>query len=310
MPVLTRRPSTRPAALHPVPPSLTYVDPDGRSWALGHRSGSGVVAVACAGISGPRPSFTSAALPGGGAVPLGYRTSARTIILGVHVSGATQDEFFVRQDAWARAIWNERNGAPAPGLFTVARPGGTARQIEVFHTDGGDQADDDSGKSGLLWSTYTLTFAATDPLWASAEPISLTFGSSSAPGVPPMPPIVLAPATLLGSNIVVNRGDADTYPVATIHGPGEPTLINNTTGRSYGLDVDLGSDEIITVDTRPTRQSATDQTGADRWGDLVASSPRDLWPLVPGANDLSLLLSGSGEGSQITLTYTPRWLRS
>jgi hypothetical protein len=310
VPVLTRQAVTQvPIPTHPVPLGLTYVDPDGHAWPLTDRN-SGVVALACAGISGPSVSAGSANLPGGGALPQSYRPAARTITIGVLLEGATQAEFLSRSDQWARAVWNERAGSPAPGLLVVARPDGTSRQIEVSCIDGPDQSDDDSTKSGLTWSTYALTFAADDPLWADSDVTELTFGSSSAAGVPPMPPIVLAPATLLGENTIVNSGDADSYPIWTIHGPGQPTVTNLTTGRSFGLDVTLASDEIVVVDTRPTMQSAVDQAGDDRWGDLVKTSPRDLWPLVPGTNDLSLSLSGSGDGSQIVLSYTRRWLRA
>lgn len=310
MPVLVKPAGSRtPLPVHPVPLGLTYVDPDGQAWPLTDRS-SGVVALGCAGISGPQPSVTSVSLAGGGALPQSYRPAARTVTIGVLLEGATQGQFLSRVDAWARAIWNERLGVPAPGLLVVARPDGTSRQIPVMCIDGGDQSDDDASKSGLTWTTYALTWAADDPLWADSDAIELTFGSSSAAGVPPMPPIVLAPATLLGENQVTNSGDADSYPIWTIHGPGQPTISNLTTGRSFGLDVTLGSSEVVVVDTRPTLQSAVDGVGADRWGDLVKSSPRDLWPLVPGNNDLNLSISSSGAGSKITLSYTRRWLRA
>jgi hypothetical protein len=310
VPLLTKRPVSHvPLPVHPVPLGLTYVDPDGQAWALTDRS-SGVVALTCAGISGPQPSVTSVNLPGGGALPQSYRPAARTIILGIFTEGATQAEFLQRQDRWTRAIWNERLGNPAPGLLVLARPDGSSRQIQVMCIDGGDQSDDDATKSGLTWSTYALTFAADDPLWADSDAIEVSFGTSSAAGVPPMPPIVLAPATLLGDSQVTNTGDADSYPLWTIHGPGTPTLTNNTTGRSFGLDVTLGDDEVVVVDTRPTLQSAVDQDGDDRWGDLVKSSPRDLWPLVPGVNDLNLSIADSGDGSQVVLSYTRRWLRA
>jgi hypothetical protein len=310
MPLLVKQPVTRvPLPTHPVPLGLTYVDPDGQAWPLTDRD-SGVVATTCAGIAGPQPSATNVNLPGGGAIPLSYRPAARAITLGVFMEGATQADFLGLQDRWARAIWNERAGEPAPGLLVLARPDGSSRQIPVMCIDGGDQSDDDASKSGLTWSTYALTFAADDPLWADSDPIELSFGSSSAAGVPAMPPIVLAPATLLGDNQVTNSGDADSYPVWTIHGPGQPTLTNNTTGRTFGLDVTLDTGEVVIVDSRPTMQSAVDQDDTDRWGDLVKSSPRDLWPLIPGLNDLTLSLASSGDGSKIVLSYTRRWLRA
>jgi hypothetical protein len=310
MPLLVKPAHTRqPLPVGPVPLGLTYIDPDGRAWPLTDRN-SGVVATACAGISGPQASLTSVLLPGGGGIPQFYRATTRPIVIGIFVEGATQMEFLARMDAWARAIWNERRGEPAPGTLVVARPDGTSRRIPVMCTDGGDQSDDDASKSGLTWSTFALTFTAQDPLWADSDSIDLRFGSSSAAGVPPMPPIQLAPPTLLGDNAVTNSGDADAYPIWTITGPGQPTLTNNTTGRSFGLDVSLGVGEVVTVDTRPTMQSAVDGTNADRWGDLVKSSPRDLWPLIPGENDLSLTMAGSGAGSKIVLSYTRRWLRA
>lgn len=310
MPLIVRPAVVRaPLPVHPVPLGLTYVDPDGQEWALTDRS-AGVVATGCAGISGPPVSATSSPLPGGGSLPRSYKAASRNITLGLYVGMPTQDDYLTLSDRWARAIWNERLGEPAPGLFVLARPDGSARQIQVSCIDGGDQSDADPSKSGLTWSTYALTFTADDPMWSDASPIELTFGTSTAPGVPAMPPIRLAPATLLGANSVDNSGDADAYPVWTIYGPGQPTITNNTTGRSFGLGVTLATGEVVTVDTRPTMQSAVDQVGNDRWNDLLKSSPRDLWSLVPGTNDINLSMSGSGAGSQITLSYTRRWLRS
>lgn len=310
MPLLVKPVSTpAPIVVHPVPLGLTYVDPDGQSWPLSDRD-SGVVATACAGISGPQPSLTATNLPSGGAVPQFYRTATRPIVMGVFVEGSTQAEFLARMDAWAWAIWTERNGEPAPGTLIVARPDGTSRQIPVLCTDGGDQSDDDASKSGLTWSTFALTWQALDPLWEDASPTVLQFGVYSASGVPPMPPVQLAPPTLLGQTEVVNTGNAESYPVWTITGPGQPTITNTTTGRSFGLDVSLSAGETVTVDTRPTKQSAVDGDGDDRWSDLVKSSPRDLWPLVPGLNELNLSLVGSGSGSQVVLSYTRRWLRA
>lgn len=314
MPLLVKRPSA-PV----VPPSpgfnpdrlgVTYIDPDGHAWAWGDLTAK-VFATAVAGLGSPPVAFTQLGLPSGGAFAQSHLAAARTITVGLYAyDDEDQEAFLALVDRLAKALWSQRAGKPAPGILVIARPDGTARQIKVYCTDGMDLSDDDRTKSGLMWATYPVTLAAPDPFFEDADATSREFGSSTAAGVPPMPPIVLAPSSLLGDTSVDNSGDADAYPVWTIHGPGTPTLTNTTTGRSFGLDVSLGDDEVVVVDTRPGMQSAVDQDSVNRWADLVRSSPRDLWQLIPGVNDLNLSIGDSGAGSKISLSFTRRWLRA
>jgi len=294
----------------PVPLSVIYVDPDGGQWSLSDRDGD-VHVTALTGLGGPPSLLTVIGLPGGGALPQQMIPAIRTIILGLFVEAGEQGDFLALQDSLARAFWTQRGGAPSAGTLIVGRPDGTARQIAVYCTTGLDQADDDSTKSGLAWSTYTLTFQAPDPLFADAEPVTIEFVATPVgAGVPPMPPVDLAPGSVLGLTTVTNSGDADAYAVWTIFGPGTPVLSNLTTGLAFGLNAPLGPTEVVTVDTRPGMQSAIDGTGANRWANLVQADPRDLWPLLPGDNDLDLTLGGSGPTSAIVMSYTRRWLRA
>src|SRR5690606_27294893 len=153
--------------------------------------------------------------------------------------------------------------------------------------------------------------SALDPLFQDAAPTGpIVFGAPpEAGGVPPMPPVLLTPSSTLGETTVTNSGNGDAYPVWTITGPGVPTLTNVTTGREFSLAA-LSEGEVVTVDTRPTLQSAVDQLGNDRWGDLVKESPRDLWTLVPGRDVLNLALESAEEGSQVSMVYHRRWLRA
>jgi hypothetical protein len=184
----------------------------------------------------------------------------------------------------------------------------------VYCTSGPEQTDTDSTRDGYQWSTsYGLTFeSALDPMFQDVDPTGpLVFAAPPVSGgVPPMPPVLLAPSSTLGSTTVTNTGNGDAYPIWTITGPGTPTLTNVTTGREFSLDVALSSGEVITVDTRPAQQSAVDQDGHDRWSDLVKTSPRDLWTLVPGPNLLNLQLDSAGAGSSIQMVYHRRWLRA
>ena len=319
MPLVTHAPghgggAPSPAAGERSPLRVTYIDPDGTSWTWSNPL-TGCVVTGVTGIGSPPASLSDTALPGGGSLAQAYSAAKRQIVIGLHVfDEESQAGLLDLVDRLAFALWTERAGLPTPGTLRFARPSGTARQIEVFCTSGPEQADIDATRNGYQWSTsYGLTFeSALDPFFQDANPVGpLVFGAPPASGgVPPMPPVLLTPSSTLGTSTVRNTGNGEAYPVWTITGPGVPTLTNVTTQREFSLDVTLESDEVITVDTRPTLQSATDQDGIDRWGDLVKSSPRDLWTLIPGTNVLNLALASSGAGSKIEMVYHRRWLRA
>lgn len=296
------------------PLQVTWIDADGTSWAWSDPS-TGCFVTSVTGIGSPPAALTAGSLPSGGSLPQAFTAAKRSIVVGLHVFDETsQDGLLDLVDRLAWALWHERAGGPQPGILRVARPSGTVRQIEVFCTSGPPQDDADSTLNAYQMSTsYALTFeSGLDPLFSDVDPVGpLTFEEPPASGgVPPMPPVLLAPPSTLGSATVTNSGYGEAYPIWTIHGPGTPTLTNVTTGRSFSLDVTLGSGEVITIDTRPARQSAVDGDGQDRWGDLVKTSPRDLWTLVRGDNDLELEIASGGTGSKIEMVYYQRWLRA
>jgi hypothetical protein len=292
---------------------VTYIDPDGTIWPWSDPL-TGIILTSVTGLGSPPASLTSTALEGGGALAQRYGAAQRTIVVGLHVyDEESQAGLFDLMDRLAAALWTERLGTPAPGTLVFARPGGSARQIEVYCTSGPEQADTEATHDGYQWSTsYALTFVSgLDPLFSDATDTTVPFASAPVGGgVPPMPPVILAPSTVLGSTSVTNSGNGFAYPVWTITGPGTPTISNTTTGRSFGLDVALSGGEVVTVDTRPARQSAIDDDGDDRWGDLVKVSPRDLWTLPPGTSQLDLEMTGSDTNTKIQLAYRRRWLRA
>lgn len=312
-PGTTPPPVTPPAATrHPL--SVTYVDPDGAEWHLSDPA-SPVRVLGVTGIGGPPAAYTSTGLSGGGSLAQSYNPAKRSIVVSLHVyDDVSQDGLLDLLDRLTFALWTERAGLPAPGRLVFARPNGTSRQIDVFVTSGNEQTDSESTADAYQRDTgHALTFeSGLDPLFSDVDPVApLVFAAPPVSGgVPPMPPVLLTPPTTLGETTVTNTGNGDAYPIWTVAGPGTATLTNVTTGREWSLATALSSGETVTVDTRPTLQSAVDQDGVDRWGDLVKTSPRDLWTLVPGANLLNLELAGAGAGSQISMVYRRRWLRA
>ncbi|MFE9099841.1 phage tail family protein [Actinomadura geliboluensis] len=295
----------------PQPLRLLYIDPDGEEWDFSDLAGP-VQVTNVAGHGSPPVALTSLGMPSGASLPQSYIGTGRAILVGLVAGAATQAEYLKLTDRLAQALWTERLGEPAPGTLVIQRPDGTGRRIKVLVTDGPDLSDDDRDKSGLTWTSFVVTFRSLDQCWSDADPIRLVFQSAdSGAGVPPMPPVVLAPYSVLGDVVVNNTGNAPAYPVWKITGPGTPTLSNTTTGRSWGLATPLLEGETVTVDTAPDGGAyAVDQDGDDRWGDLLKSSPRDLWELVRGPNHLDLSLAGASASSRIELSYVRRWLRA
>lgn len=294
-----------------VPMSVSYVDPDGTEWQWSDED-TGIIVTSVTGLGNPPVSMSQIDLPSGGALAQGYLAQPRSIVVGLYVFDDEQAKFLDLIDRVARSLWTQRAGKPAPGTLVLHRPDGTHRQIDVLCTSGAEQTDEDESQNAYQnWTTFALTFAGLDPFFVDAIPTHLGFGLPGTDvGIPPLLPIKLGVSTVLGDVTIRNNGDADAYPTWTIHGPGTPTIRNNTTGRSFGLASALVTHEVVTVDTRPTRQSAIDGDGNDRWSDLVKADPRDLWPLVPGVNHMSLEVLGSDAGSRVDLSYTRRWLRA
>lgn len=301
----------------PVPLQITYIDPDGNMWPLTDLElPGGYICTGISGWAGPPVSLSTSPLPRGGAIPLQFLVQPRQVILGLYAEAqggaAGQMAYLDLLDQITRAFYTSRNDDPAPGSLVVQRPDGSSRQVSVLCTAGLDQPEESPDTSGPLWTTWALTLEADDPFFEDTATIGQTFyGVTTAAGILPLLPIALASSSVLGAAVVLNDGGADAYPVWTITGPGTPTLANSTTGRSFGLSSALAAGQVVQVDTRPGQQAATDLgTHANLWSSLVQSSPRDLWPLVPGTNDLSITLSGATSASSVVLSYKRRWLRA
>jgi hypothetical protein len=420
------------------------------------------------GISGIPVQMTSVPLVQGGAIAQilvqQIRQMTATIFI-MSIDGAVGQMDYLRfLDKFTHAFTTIRDGEPVPGKLVVQRPDGTAREVTAYVTGGLDQPNDSTSVSGLLFTTYVLTFQCMDPFfydltsrsflfsspatttvlstidfedgvdgyaaagtgatavqstdWAStgthslkltgdgthANPqafgplmavspgqhfsveidfeasascpltgygfnayapdgitfitahsaptftlaattpttktleydipadgsvgfVSFFFGMFTTPagtlhlygdnivfsnaiGILPILPISIQGATDLGDVVVTNSGTEDSWPTWIITGPGTPTMTNNSTGKSWGLSSALSSGQVLTVVTLPGSQSAVDDMGTNLWDKIAATSPADLFALIPGDNDLDVAMSGAGTGSQVELVMTRRWGRA
>lgn len=292
----------------PVPATLVYVDPDGVEWPWTDEA-AGFITKAVTGLGAAPVSLRTLPLPGGGELPLDVvvQPSEPVVQLRIGRDDDDQDGYLGLVRRLRRALTHVRAGQLVPGTLRVAWPDGTTRLLDVYCTGGMPRDDATAENDGLTWGVFTLAFKAPDPYWRDATERQLRFALAPVgTGVPPLLPVNLAPSTVLGSVQVTIDGDVESYPRWVIHGPGTPTLVNETTGEQWALGVALGSAETLTVDAGPALQSVVDGTGADRWADLVTDPSPSLWALQPGVNDLLVQLAGAAEGSRVDLFYTAR----
>lgn len=245
-------------------------------------------------------------LPDGGASLQGIRDQVRVMTIPLRVRGATQDEYLQRLRRLQAAMLHPlRNGIEVPGTLTVALPDGSRRSIAAYYNGGLSGEEDPLDDLKLRMGTFpNFELLALDPYWTGGQ-VGDGWRATAGNAFFGAMPLQLAASQVLGAVTVDLPGDAESWPIWTIVGPGTPTIANTTSGRSFEFAVAVEDGRTVTVDTRPDRLTVTDDLGTDLY-DTLATWP-DLWPLEPGRNELTVELAGAGSGSRISFTADVRW---
>lgn len=239
--------------------------------------------------------------PRGGVTVRHVRDEPRSITWPLHVWGDTSTEMVQRMRRLVRAFTMTRDYGP--GTLRVSRPSGGRREILAYYEDG---LGGDVGQ-GYYSASPVLTLFCPDGFWRAVDPVvdRRSYGADGG-GVFLNPFMTVASSrTLSGPTEIINPGDTDAWPVWTITGPADGVVAtNHTTGESFTLTYDLAAEETITITTDPptVRGPAGEVlTGALNWPGAV------LWPLKPGRNEVEFAVTESAAGTEIALSYTPRY---
>jgi hypothetical protein len=216
--------------------------------------------------------------------------------------------------AKTRALVSTMNPKRGDGRLRVTSPIGDQRELLCRVADGLQGMERIGDTSGAVAQFFPLTFRAHDPFWQdTADTSAGPWEIGTSPGTFfPLFPILLSSSEVFAQANVTNTGDEDAWPVWTITGPGaSPRIINNTTEKGFSLATyTLAAMETVTVDTRPTgatRKTVTSSENGDLYRLLDAGSA--LWPLVPGANSISIELGGAVAGqSSVQMRRRHRYL--
>ncbi|MEV4282001.1 phage distal tail protein [Actinoplanes xinjiangensis] len=113
--------------------------------------------------------------------------------------------------------------------------------------------------------------------------------------------------TVPSATTVVNDGDVEAWPVWTLNGPfTKLTAVNLTSGARFSLTYNVAAGDTITITTN--RPSVRDLAGVNRSRFIDWTNPlgTELWPLTPGANQISFIALGAGTGTRVQMAFTPR----
>jgi hypothetical protein len=281
--------------------TATWTDPSGNDWPLSDTSDDvgWFTPPGPAGWNATTYEIVTDPLPRGGEQVRFIRSKPGTVTWPIYVFGDTHLQYIQRHRQIRRAFTKTVH-LGLPGTLTVARPDGTARQIDCIYQGG---FEGDAGE-GWLYSTDAVSLFCPDGYWRDTQANSFT--SQYSPGANFLSPFPTVSAGLaFGDETVNNPGDVDAWPSWTITGPMTAlTATNVTTGYEFTITFGLNAGEQITISTdRPMVRGPAGQNLVDAL-DWPAAY---LWSLVPDDNHVIFNLSGGSVGSAIALSFYPRY---
>lgn len=284
-------------------PSLSWTDRRGRTTLLSDWENGWLLQPGIRGLDLPAFNFYTDESPqiDGNAVR-GQRAEAREIFLPIGIFDTDRASFLARKRSFMASLYPKLG----LGMLTVAEADGSSRSIEAYYLSGleGDTGQD---SSGLYWQVVGLTFSCPSPYWLG-DHVMRTFSTGASGSFFPVQfPVQVQDSQVLGATTIDNPGDAESFPIWTIHGPATSAVIsNNTTGLSFSVTASLGSSDVLVVDTRERVQMAVLNGSTNWWPNLSTTS--DLWALEPGENAVSLALVGATSNTVVQVDYQPRYL--
>ncbi|GAA1796484.1 phage distal tail protein [Actinomadura chokoriensis] len=244
-----------------------------------------------------------------GDVVTGVRAKSRQIFLPIVVYGDDRADALAKRARLADAFDPLEVNRGGEGVLSVAEPGAEPRRIRAYYVEGMEGAEG-RDEAGWNWARFGITLHAAEPYWQGPE-ITRGWGAGITAdpvfplGVPPAYPLRARNVQTIGASVsVVCPGDARSYPRWTITGPAASgvRLVNRGLGAEWRLERPLEAGDVVVVDCHPRRRTAT-LGGTNLWPDLAPGS--QLWPLVPGANEVDMLLGDVGEATRVELSFVP-----
>lgn len=225
------------------------------------------------------------------------RTASRPFTLVVDVWGFTVAERNANLATIARVV-RRVNGLPLPRL-QAEMPDGVVYELPFVHEGGGD-----SIKRIAAGGPQVVPFQciAPDPYWVARDAVPYTVAGLSSTGtfLPKLANMRLTSSASAGTLYVDNDGDADALPTWQLTGPA--TLATITLGSRRFTIGPLAIGDVVTINT--AARTATFANGSNAY-QLFGPAPY-LFPIPPGSNQLSVVMSGANADTSAVCFFRPR----
>lgn len=148
-------------------------------------------------------------------------------------------------------------------------------------------------------------FAPDFPLYSQSQSVATLTRASGGGAVYPIIYPIIYGASTGGQALVVNQGDAESYPVITLNGPiTNPIIQNVTTGRYLELDMTLNSGDQVVIDMKNktivlngTQSVIGNKNSASQW-----------WWLDPGNNTIRFFTSSGADTGNVQIAYRDAYI--
>lgn len=239
---------------------------------------------------------------GDGATYRGRRVLPRDIDLPVYVDGGDREGLKDYMSQLALVLSDV-------STLRFIEDDNTSWSTDIVRTGGGGYVYgvDTTGEHNLL---TVLTVRAGDPFWthsvASNQRIDNSSGGRGVLGSGvSLVNMRVSKSRAIGTMDFENIGDADAYPIWTVHGPGQNFLAIGPDDKTFKWNGTLGANDVLTIDTK--QGLVFDQAGANRYAELDPA-PK-FWTIPPGTSQAVASLDNASSASFIRCTWRPRkWL--
>lgn len=155
-------------------------------------------------------------------------------------------------------------------------------------------------------------FVAPDGVWEDVVESSIlitpSFGGGVGRSYSGSRPRTYAASTIPSSEIVLNDGTAPAYPVVTLYGPiNRPRILNVATGTEIKFNRAFAAGEFVEIDYRERTVRLNGDASLNVLNTLDVSA--SAWsPLTPGANRITLICDGYGDGANARVVFRSAYL--